>query len=199
MLNVKKIEGRTLCSNSYVLSSRGSSDCFLVDIGDFILIKKELSYKMTVKGLLLTHSHFDHIAGINHLLFAYPDLVVYTNEVGKEMLYSDKLNLSKYHEQPIVFNGDRIHLLKDGSVIQLFDNENITAIFTAGHNDSCITYYNNECIFTGDSYIPGAEVVTKLPGGNRKLAEQSVQHILKLKEGRIVYAGHDVDKWESVF
>lgn len=199
MLQVQKIEGRTLCSNTYVLSCKGETSCFLVDIGDFTLVKNQLPESLGVKGILLTHAHFDHIAGINDLLSVYPDVVVYTNEKGKEMLYSDKLNLSKYHELPIRFNGDRVHVINDGEIIQLFKDEEITAMFTPGHNDSCITYYNNSNIFTGDSYIEGASVVTKLPGGKRILAEISVHKILSLSEGRKVCAGHDVDKWKSIF
>lgn len=199
MLQVKKIEGRTLCSNTYVLSCKGETSCFLVDIGDFTLVKNQLPESLGVKGILLTHGHFDHIAGINDLLSVYPDVVVYTNEKGREMLYSDKLNLSKYHELPIRFNGDRVHMISDGEIIQLFEDEEITAIYTPGHNDSCITYYNNNYIFTGDSYIEGATVVTKLPGGKRALAEISLHKILSLSEGRKVFSGHDVDRWESIF
>lgn len=31
-----------------------------------------------------------------------------------------------------------------------------------------------------------------------KKAETSIEHILSLAENRIVYAGHDVDKWKSI-
>lgn len=199
MLKVRKIEGYTLCSNTYVLSCKGETSCFLIDIGDFALVKEELQEQLDVKGVLLTHAHFDHIAGINDLLSEYPNLVVYTNEKGKEMLYSDKLNLSKYHELPIQYKGQRIHLIGDGEKIQLFRDEEITAIFTPGHNSSCVSYYNDNYIFTGDSYIEGAPVVTKLPGGERTLAEASVQKILKLCNDRLICAGHDVEKWVSIF
>lgn len=199
MLIVKKFEGRTLCSNTYMLSCKGGTSCFLVDIGDFSLVKGVLSRYKEVKGVLLTHAHFDHIRGINDLMSAYPNIVVYTNERGKEMLYSEKLNLSRYHQMPICFNGDKIQIINDGEVLQLFEKERLTVLFTPGHNDSCITYYNENYVFTGDSYIPGAPVVTKLPGGKKLLSEASIQQILKLSKDRLVYAGHDVDKWESIF
>lgn len=199
MLQVQKIIGRTLCSNIYVLSCKGNTSCFLVDIGDYALVRNQLLEFSEVKGVLLTHAHFDHIAGINDLLSEYPDLVVYTNEIGKEMLFSEKLNLSKYHEQPILYNGDKIHLIRDGEIIQLFEDEKITAMFTPGHNDSCITYYDKRHIFTGDSYIEGSPVVTKLPGGKKALAERSIQKILELCNERLVCAGHDVERWRSIF
>ena len=153
---------------------------------------------LIVKGVLLTHAHFDHIAGINELLSAYPGVDVYTNQQGKEMLYSDKLNLSKYHDQSIIFKGNRIKLLNDGDKIKIFDGEELCVMFTPGHNESCVTYYNSKYIFTGDSYILGAPVVTKLPGGKKILSDDSVQRILNLSRDREVCAGHDVDRWVSI-
>lgn len=199
MLQVQKIEGRTLCSNTYVLSSKGYSFCYLVDIADYSLVRRLLPSSIDVKGVLLTHAHFDHIAGINDLLSEYPEIVIYTNKQGKEMLFSDKLNLSKYHDQSLIYKGNRIHLLNDGDVLQLFDDEELTVLHTPGHNDSCITYYNEKYIFTGDSYILGVPVVTKLPGGNKILSEDSVKRIMQLGCNREICAGHDVEKWISIF
>lgn len=41
-------------------------------------------------------------------------------------------------------------------------------IETPGHCPSCLTYYTDNYIFTGDSYIPNVKVVTKLPYGDKK-------------------------------
>ena len=62
-----------------------------------------------------------------------------------------------------------------------------------------MTYFTNDYIFTGDSYIPGVEVVTKLPRGNKKDAEHSLEKILNLTEARTICAGHDVENWVSFF
>ena len=46
-------------------------------------------------------------------------------------------------------------------------------------------------MFTGDSYIPNVEVVTKLKGGNKEESKKSLEKIKKLmEEGTIVCAGH---------
>lgn len=59
-------------------------DQAVVDAGD------EWDGFVDVKAVLLTHGHFDHIYGLNRLVEMNPDVVVYTNEAGKEALLNAK-------------------------------------------------------------------------------------------------------------
>lgn len=61
MLQVKKIVGKLLSSNINILFEDGISDCWLIDIGDLSAIEKEFANGWNVKGVFLTHSHFDHM------------------------------------------------------------------------------------------------------------------------------------------
>ena len=63
-------------------------------------------------------------------------------------------------------------------------------VATPGHELGCLTFYTGDYIFTGDAYIPGVKVVTKLPGGDRALAAESVEKILRLAEGKTICPGH---------
>ena len=45
-------------------------------------------------------------------------------------------------------------------------------------------------LFTGDAYISGVKVVTNLPKGNKKLAQDSIERILGLAEGKTIRSGH---------
>lgn len=197
MLQVKKIVGNLLSSNMYILFEDGISDCWLIDIGDFFAVKNELSDGWNVKGVFLTHSHFDHIAGINDLSAKFPDSKVYTSEYGKEGIYSNKKNFSLYHEQPVVYEGENVVVLYDGNSVELFDGISLNVMATQGHCQSCLTYYTDSFVFTGDSYIPGVPVVTKLPKGNQKDSEASVLKILELAKTRTILAGHDKENWIS--
>lgn len=198
MLQVKKIVGKLLSSNMYLLYEEGIADCYLIDIGDSSALAEELPDGMNVKGVFLTHSHFDHMAGINGLCQMYPECKVYTSEYGKEALYSDKKNFSLYHEQSVVYNGNNMELLHDGDVVALFDDAELNVMATPGHCPSCLTYYTENNVFTGDSYIPEASVVTKLPKGNRAQAEESKGKIEKLSKTREIMAGHDKENWVSI-
>ncbi len=194
MLVVKQIVNSVFNSNSYVIYELGSDYCWLVDIGDWIKIKEFIPFGMSVRGVFLTHTHFDHIYGINFLLKDYPQLIVFTSEYGSSALYSEKQNFSYYHESPIIFKGENVHTLKDGDEIQLYLDEKIIAMETPGHCPSCLTYYTDDFVFTGDSFIPDLPIVTKLPRGNKVLAEKSKIRILDVIKNRKIFAGHNSHK-----
>lgn len=199
MLQVKKVVSKLLSSNMYILYEESFADCYLIDIGDTFALVRELADGMNVKGIFLTHSHFDHMAGINDLCQLFPKCKVYTSEYGMEALYSDKKNFSLYHDVSVVYIGKNVEILHDGDVVSLFDDIELNVMATPGHCPSCLTYYTENYIFTGDSYIPEAPLVTKLPKGNRVLAEASKERILKFSEARKIMAGHDMDNWTSKF
>lgn len=143
--------------------------------------------------VLLTHAHFDHIYGLNKVIELNPNVRVYTNDSGREMLLNARKNLSFYHESPFVISDpSRIVTVEDGDVVDVGTGIKAKAIFTPGHNPSCITWLIDDALFTGDSYIPGLKTVTNLPGGNRPQADASIELINHLAQGRTIYPGHKV-------
>lgn len=190
MLQVKQVVNRVFTSNTYIVFDEDFDDCWLVDIGDFERVADALPNGKRIKGLLLTHTHFDHIYGINDLCRNYPDCIVYTSKFGKDALMDDKQNLSRYHEHPIVFEGKHLEIVEDESNISFFGEEIIRVAVTPGHTPDCLTFYTKNYIFTGDSYIPNVKVVTKLPGGNREEATRSKEKILRLAHGKTICPGH---------
>lgn len=192
MLQVKQIVNRVFSSNTFILSDDEFKTCFLVDVGDVDKVIDILPEGAIIKGVLLTHTHFDHIYGINELYWRFPESIVYTSEYGKEALYSAKKNFSFYHERSIVFEGNNIVVLHEGDEIEIGLDEKLKVLETPGHCPSCLSYYNNDIIFTGDSYIPGVKVVSKLPKGNKILSLESKKRIISLTEQRIAFCGHSI-------
>jgi len=144
-----------------------------------------------VSVVLLTHAHFDHIYGLNELLSISPQAKVYTNAAGKEMLLNARKNLSFYHETPFVFQyPEQIVLVGDGEEVSLGNGLKVKAIFTPGHNLSCISWIIGDAIFSGDSYISGIKTVTNLPNGNKQQAIESEHLIKELLIGKTIYPGH---------
>lgn len=191
MLVVTSAVGQVMDSLVYILSDGISNDYYLIDIGDFDAAQSLLHEDAMVRGVFITHGHHDHIFGINALKEAYPDCVVYASEECARMLASAKANLSMYLEMPMEYKGE-VAILHDGDVVNMFDSISLTAIATPGHNPSCLCFMVGDYLFTGDSYIPGVKVVTNLPGGDKRLAQESVEKILELVQGKIICPGHKV-------
>lgn len=184
MSEPKSFTNTIMCSRTYLMGAYT-----LVDCGDW---HDDFA---AVKAVLLTHAHFDHIFGLEELLKHIPDVRIYTNEAGREMLLSVKLNLSWAHETPFALTDDsNITVVDNGEKLVLPCGIDVKAVYTPGHNPSCVTWLTDGYIFTGDSYIPGVATVTKLPRGNRKEAEKSLELIKMLAADRRVCPGHDTDE-----
>ena len=192
MLQVREIVNSIFTSKTYILYHEGEDKAWLVDIGD---IEPVVSFceekRLTVEGVFLTHGHFDHIYGLPALVVHFPNCKVYTTEYGKQSLASDKLNMSKYHERPIRYDGDNVILVHEGENMTLFDDEcKLVYYETPGHNPGCLTMVIGDLIFTGDAYIPGIGTTTVVPHANKEQAQQSLDRILKLAEGKTILSGH---------
>jgi len=201
-VKVAHIVNTVYASRTYILWNGSVPEFWLVDCGDVAPLVDLLTSmgggSFKIKGVLLTHAHYDHIYGLPKLTELFPDVRVYTNEYGKVMLADERKNMSRYHEDPINYESDNILVCEDGDKVELFEDVTAVAYFTPGHNPSCITYEVGAYLFTGDSYIPGVKVVTNLPGGDKTLATLSLEKILRLAKGTILYPGHVVGYNEFV-
>lgn len=195
MLNVTHIVNSIFTSRTYILTDEEKKDYWIVDCGDvpplIDLISKIGGDSFTFKGVLLTHVHYDHIYGLPRLRGMFPDIRVYTNEVGRKALPNPKLNMSKYHDDPIIYEAENVVTCSEGDVINLFDGVQAKVHETPGHHPSCLTFEMGDYLFTGDAYIPGEKVVTILPMADKVLAEESLARIMSLAEGKVVCPGHE--------
>lgn len=194
MIRIEEVINSVFTSKTYILYKRGEIKTWLVDIGDVEPIVSFLEEKeLTVEGVFLSHAHFDHIYGLTELVKHYPQCKVYVTEYAKEGLASDKLNMSRYHETLIKHEGDNVVVVHEGESMTLFDDEPLMEFYEPpGHNPGCLMMVLGDMIFTGDAYIPGVGANTQLPHANKELAQQSMERILKLAEGKIIYSGHKV-------
>lgn len=184
---IRQVVNTIFKSCSYVVSQ--DNIAWLVDCGDVDSILPLIDGRLA--GVLLTHAHFDHIYGLNTLLELFPDVPILTNEAGRQSLFDDKLNLSRYHETPFVLNAPQnVVVVDDGQSISLFDGFCAQAVYTPGHSPCCVTWLLDDAIFTGDSFIPGVKTVTILPHADKRLASISEERIRTMASQRRIYAGH---------
>lgn len=192
-MSIERIINTFYTSNTFVLSIEGSIDVWLVDCGDYASQVRPMLNGRKVKGVLLTHTHSDHIYGLEELLADFPDVKIYTNDFGKEAIGDPKLNVSKYHSEVpdlAIECSDNKIVVGEGDSVELWDGISAKVLFTPGHDKSCLSYIIGENLFTGDSYIPGERLLALFPNSNKKDAKESYARLVELSKGYIVCPGH---------
>ena len=187
-MEVKSIINSVFTSVTYCLSEPGFDGIWLVDCGDV----GKLDPSIPVAGVLLTHTHFDHIYGINALLKRCPDVKVYTNSFGEKALLNPRWNLSHYYaEIPdfVIDKPENIVVIDELSELEILGHP-VTIKPVPGHDESCLAYVIEGNLFTGDAFIPGQKVVTNLPRCNKDLARQSESFLRQLAGQYNLFPGH---------
>ena len=178
-------------SITYILPVGNQKDCWLVDCGD---VEKIIAEGWHVKGVLLTHAHYDHCYGLNKLTQTFPESVIYTTEEGKEALYDPRKNFSKYHEEldDFIFEYDGcVKIINQEGELQLDEHLSVEVLLTPGHDVSCISYKIENNLYTGDSYIPNCKLACHFPRSNRKQAKENEQRLKDLEAvGMKIMPGH---------
>ena len=178
-------------TNCYIVSNVTTKDCFLVDLATYsqemVGYINKSGYK--VKGILLTHGHFDHIMGVNEFTHENP-VKVYAHKDEEDFLKNPNLNLSITRSNE--YKVTNVEILEDNKVINLAGFE-IKVIHTPGHTPGGCCYYlpNEGIIFTGDTLFLRSIGRTDFPYGNHNQLIESINtKLVTLPDDVVVYPGH---------
>lgn len=165
--------------------------CYLVDIGNAEGVLDSLENHQEIKAIFLTHAHYDHICGIHQILNKFPNCNIYCSAYTKEALADAKINLSFYHKTPIAYSANNVQVVTEDDAIKIFEQLLLEIIATPGHNAGSLSFKINQAIFTADSLIPEAAIVTKLKSGNKTEAKQSILKLKAISSAETtIYPGH---------
>jgi hydroxyacylglutathione hydrolase len=186
--------------NCSVLGDEASGEAIVVDPGDDIpLIQAVLArHKLTVKQILITHAHIDHIAGAARL----------KQLTGAPILYNQRdLPLVKMMDVQAGWLGmatPEVHppddTLDDGRVIAIGvspeqGRSGLTGniLHTPGHTQGsvCLHLPAENLLLAGDTLFAGSVGRTDLPGGNGPMLIRSIhEKLLPLADETVVLPGH---------
>lgn len=178
-------------TNCYFVYREGTSDVIFfdpADKGDYIY--ETLKDKgFNVKGILLTHAHFDHIWGCNKLreLSGAP---IYAYEAEKVLCEDAVTNVSEQVGRPYTVIPDRY--LKDGEEITVADMT-CRLIATPGHTvGSCCYYFEEDgMLIAGDTLFQESVGRTDLATGSMGELVRSIKDkLFTLPDDTKVYPGH---------
>lgn len=191
MLKLHQIINKPYSSNTFVIENENSRDIWLIDAGFSEDLFKIIDPSKNVKGVLLTHAHYDHIQGLNEIINIFPSCIIYCSSYTMNGLYDSKANLSFYHDKPLTIKKCDVQLKSNNETIVLYDNVRALIYETPGHNHGSLCFLIEHFLFTGDSYIPQIPVVTKLKGGDRHVNANSLGLIFSIiKSETILCPGH---------
>jgi len=170
--------------NAGVIIDAGCSDTDIDAIKSFLA-----ENDITVRAILLTHGHFDHISGLDALK-KLTSAQVLCHEAEKQMLETPELNLSVMINQKISVTATRF--FEDGNAFIIGDTM-LKVLHTPGHTNGGICYYDEKDgnLFTGDTLFKESIGRTDFPGGNHSMLITSIHEKIITLPGHVnIYPGH---------
>lgn len=177
-------------SNCYIVGNKISRDAVIIDAGVNIasVLAKLDTLKLSIKYIILTHNHFDHMFYVKEIKSATGAEVAIHKEDAPGFSNST-LNGSSQFAVPISF-GEPDILLEDNSSLDV-GNLHFEIIHTPGHSAGSISIKVNNIIFTGDTLFRTSIGRTDLPTSNEKAIIHSItKKLFAYPPDTIIYPGH---------
>lgn len=186
-MKIKRIPAGIYSANCYILFEEDTRIGCIIDPGgdEDILIDEIEKSNITLKYILLTHGHEDHVGAVNAIKNRY-NIPVHINDKDKKIM---EKGMGVYGSLWNVTSEDKV--IKDGDILTL-GNLSIKCIETPGHTPGGMCFLVNNVVFTGDTLFCGSIGRTDFPGGNYKQLINSIKtKLMPLKDDTIVLPGHE--------
>ncbi len=197
MMTIKRYEFNMLPVNTYIVWD-DTREAVVIDAGCYYEPEKRAlrdyvtSNGLTLKHLLCTHLHFDHIFG-NPFMLSEFGLRGEAHEADLPWLEQMQQRMSRFGitkcDPPVALKG----FIDEGDTIR-FGSHQFSIFHVPGHSPGSLAFYcaEEKALFTGDALFAGSIGRTDLEGGGteRQLIEGIRQKLLTLPDDTIVYPGH---------
>lgn len=191
MLNVETFSLGPLQTNAYLLTHPERASGIVIDPGADPQVLIDRIADLDIEAILLTHAHFDHIAGVD-VIRRNKQCPVYVHSLEAEWLLDPDLNGSRRWPDvsPPISTHPAEHLLEDGQTLELLDCS-FQVMHTPGHSPGSVSFLHGHRLFSGDVLFQLSVGRTDLPGGNPQHLLGSIQQTLfPLGDGVEVFPGH---------
>jgi len=178
--------------NCSILGDEVSREAIVVDPGDELprILHLLAKHQLTVKQIVVTHAHIDHIAGAHRLREITGAPILYNQRDLPLVAMMDQQAAWIGCATPTVSGPDES--LEDGVVVGVA-NLAAEVIHTPGHTEGSLCLYvpEHHLLLAGDTLFAGSIGRTDLPGGSTgKLLASIRDRLLPLPDGTLVIPGH---------
>ena len=178
--------------NCFLFRHDGSDKALIVDPGEEApkLLSAIDELGVELEGILLTHTHFDHVGAVAPVAKA-TGAQVWVPEIEKPVL-ADIMSFVPWPGFGPFESWEAEHTLAGGERLDLGGFE-IDVIFTPGHSPGHVTFSipHEQVVFSGDVLFQGSVGRTDLPGGDWPTLLDSIRGLVDSLPGETtVYPGH---------
>lgn len=198
-MEIKIFKVNMLEENCFVVSN-ASKECVIIDCGamstnDFAPIKEYInSNGLKPVHHLLTHGHFDHIAGSAMVEDAFG--------IKPEIHAADEKLYKAFDTQTTTLLGERL-LITLPALARCFNNsdeitfgdETIKVVATPGHSPGGVFYVFEKAniAFCGDTIFRGSIGRTDFMGGSMFQIINSLRYVAQMPDDMVLYPGHGLE------
>jgi hydroxyacylglutathione hydrolase len=191
-MDVRMLTVGQIAENCFLFRRDGSDHALIVDPGDeadrILKVVDELGVE--IDGILLTHTHFDHIGAVAPVAEA-TGAEVWCPELEKPVL-ADINSFVPWPGFGPFESYEADHDLNGGEKLDLAGME-IDVIFTPGHSPGHVSFSipDEAALFSGDVLFQGSVGRINLPGGDGPTLLESIRKLIEqLPPETTVYPGH---------
>lgn len=187
---IEKLEVGPIMANCYIVGCEETRQAVVIDPGDEAdhILYTLAGHKLTVKHIINTHGHFDHVSANRQLQQATgADIIIHAADAPMLTSLSDMaaaFGLSCENSPP----PDRT--VDEGDIIS-FGSLEMKVLHTPGHSPGGISLVCGDKVFVGDTLFAGSIGRTDFPGGDFDTLIAAIRRkLFPLGDQVVVYCGH---------
>lgn len=175
-------------SNSYLILDDESKQFAVVDpSGDTSVADSYFKDGYSLRYVLLTHGHFDHILFVDEWRAKGAQVCIHSEDADflgdpSKSLYLQFFARDTKHAPAEI-------LLQDGSALPL-GAYTIEVMHTPGHTRGSVCYLFEDTMVSGDTLFAGSIGRTDLPGSSTEDMRNTIELLSAIQKDYVVYPGH---------
>jgi glyoxylase-like metal-dependent hydrolase (beta-lactamase superfamily II) len=189
-LTITRFNAGPIETNAYLVADDATKDAVVIDAppDSVAMVTAAVQEQgVTVRSLIVTHGHWDHIADTAPLAKAF-NVPVYAHGGAVERIVRPGIDVP-VPIPPATVDSE----LAEGDIVMV-GSHSFVVMYLPGHDEGHIALYDadDQVFFGGDVLFPGGHGRTDIPGSDQSTMATTIARLLDLPDDVVVYPGHGV-------